>query len=231
VKHTLLEMLAEGTYQLFHHGQACGEERWRIGEGPDELVAEGEQRWDAPFPYPNSQRYRVVLSPDWRVLALDLDWLVGERALHAEHRADGENWRASIRYEDQTKTQEGNYPYSAEVDFGSHLFNTFTLLRRGLGPGTDEEFPVLKIGPPFMAVVPERQRYLFVESGPIETPAGRFEAWRWQLTNPERPGDEGYTFWSDARGMVLESYEGPAPGRVWMRLTEYRVRAGDGAPA
>ena len=214
--------LVAGVYELFHEGEPSGTERWHIGRAGHGLIAEGEQIWAPPFPYPNTQRYRVELSPDWRVSGLEIDWMVRDRHLRASHRAQGETWIGRIDHEGQARDQRGNYPYSAEVGYGSHLFNTFTLLRRGFGPGTDEEFPVLFIGPPLMAVTPDRQRYRFVERGEVQIPAGRFEAWRWLLTHPTRPGQSDYTFWTDHEGVVLESYEAPEPGRIWMRLVEYR---------
>ena len=56
----------------------------------------------------------------------------------------------------------------------------------------------------------------------MESPAGCFEAWRWLLTHPPKPDDGGYTFWTDAQGVLIESYAGPEPGAPWMRLVEYR---------
>jgi hypothetical protein len=36
------------------------------------------------------------------------------------------------------------------------------------------------------------------------------------------PGaDEGYTFWADRQGIVLESHEGPGASALWMKLVEY----------
>jgi hypothetical protein len=218
-----LVALAEGAYEVFHQGQPCGGERWRIVRSAGRLAAAGEIVMRAPFPYPSAQRYQVSLTADWRVLGLEIDWKVGLKELLAVHRAEGDRWKGRVTYDEQTREQEGNYPHGAEVDYGSPLFTTFTLLRRGFGPGTDEEFPVLSIGPPFMAVTPDRQRYRFAERGEVATPAGRFAAWRWLLTHPERPGDAGRTFWTDTRGVVVESYEDDAPGRVWMRLVEYRI--------
>ena len=39
---------------------------------------------------------------------------------------------------------------------------------------------------------------------------------------PPRDEEEGYTFWADEDGFVLESYEGLDQSRPWMRLIELR---------
>ena len=39
---------------------------------------------------------------------------------------------------------------------------------------------------------------------------------------PDRPEEEGYSFWADEEGFVLESYEGLEPSRPWMKLVEFR---------
>jgi len=38
----------------------------------------------------------------------------------------------------------------------------------------------------------------------------------------QRPGEEGYMFWADEDGIVLESYDGLDHSRPWMQLVEYR---------
>jgi hypothetical protein len=79
---------------------------------------------------------------------------------------------------------------------------------------------VLRIGPPWMAVTPDRMRIRCVERGTREQPWGAVAARRYVLSLPPRPEEEGYTFWADEDGMVLESYEGLDLSRPWMRLME-----------
>ena len=217
-----IETSAEGLYRLHHGGAPSGTERWRIARAAEGWLAEGEQVWEAPFPYPNTQRYRVALSPQWRVMALDVEWVVRERVLRATHRVQDELWTGRVEVDGEAREQQGNYPYSAQVEFGSPLFNTFTLLGRGFGPGTDEEYPLLTIGPPMMAVTPGRQRCRFLERAERDTPAGRVEAWRWRITRPDQDSTTDYTFWSDREGIVLESSEHQDSDTPWMRLVEYR---------
>ena len=221
-----LETSAQGVYRLHHEGAPSGSERWRLARSAQGWLAEGEQEWTAPFPYPNTQRWRAVLSKGWRVLALDVEWMVGERRLRATHRAEGEQWTGRVEVAGEGREQQGNYPYSAQVEFGSPLFDTFTLLGRGFGPGTDEEYPLLSIGPPMMAVTPGRQRCRFLERGEVEGPSGPLEAWRWRITRPDRDPAESYSFWSDREGIVLQSFEREGE-KPWMRLVEYERFPGE----
>jgi hypothetical protein len=45
------------------------------------------------------------------------------------------------------------------------------------------------------------------------------------VTLPSHADDEGYSFWADESGIVLESYDGPDRTRPWMRLVEYVIEA------
>jgi hypothetical protein len=157
-----------------------------------------------------------------RVTGLEVLWNVGPRLLRATHAADGPRWRARIDYEGQTREQEGDYPDACEVEYATHLFTTFILARRDFALGGEHEFPVLRIGPPLMAVSPERMLYRCVERGVFAGPAGGVGARRYVASLPPRGEDEGYTFWADDDGFVLESYEGLDLSRPWMRLVELR---------
>ena len=211
-----------GRYAMFFSGRECGEERWLIEATPDHLVARGEQVITAPHPFPNHQQYRVTLTHDWRVTGLEVEWVVGERTLHATHSAAGEMWRARIAYADHVKEQEGDYPSGCEVDFTTHLFSAFILQRRDFALDGEHEFPVLTIGPPYMAVTPGRLLYHCVEVGSYSSPLGARAAKRYRVSRPPENESEGYTFWADEDGIVLESYEGHDASRPWMRLVEYR---------
>jgi len=214
-------LVAAGRYVAFHAGRAVGEERWRIESTPAGLVATGEHVLESPHPFPNRQEWRSTLTRDWRVTGLEIMWSVAERRLHAVHGADGTHWRARFEYAGQVREQHGDYPDICEVDYVSPLFTTFFLARRDFALGGEHEFPALRIGPPWMAVSPERMLVRCVELGRIETPRGPVEARRYLVSLPPRKEDEGYTFWADRQGIVLESYEGPGASAPWMKLVEY----------
>jgi hypothetical protein len=223
------EPIAAGRYVAYHAGRECGEERWRIVAGAAGLIATGEHLLEPPHPFPNRQEWRATLTADWRVTGLEIFWSVGERRLHAVHGARGDRWHARFEYGGQTREQQGDYPDFCEVDYVSPLFNTFYLARRDFGLDGEHEFPVLRIGPPWMAVSPERMLVRHVERGRIETASGPVDARRYVVSllgsAPDagggRPGEEvGYTFWADERGIVLASYEGPEPSEPWMKLVE-----------
>ena len=215
-------LVAEGRYQLYTLGEECGEERWRIEHAPDGYVVTGEQVMTAPHPFPNRHEYRITLTSEWRVTGLDVIWTVGTRRVNAMHRADGAHWRVQLTADGHTREQQGDYPAFCEVEYCTHLSNTFILAKRDFQLDGEHEFPVLRIGPPMMAVSPARMQFRCVEVGTFQTPRGRVDAKRYLLSLPPAGVDEGYTFWADEHDVVLESYEGHDPGRPWMRLVEYR---------
>ena len=211
-----------GRYALHAMGHECGSERWRLEVAREGYVITGDQELVAPHPFPNRQEYRATLSREWRLTGLEIRWNVGERMLVSTHHAADDMWRVRIEYADHVKEQEGDYPALCEVEYGTHLFNTIILARRDFQLGGEHEFPVLRIGPPYMAVSPERMLYRCVERRPFETPLGTFAAKRYVVSIPPGPEAEGYSFWADEDGFVLESYEGLDPAKPWMRLVEYQ---------
>ena len=217
---------SRGRYVLFHAGQECGEERWRIEANAAGLTATGEQEMVAPFPFPNRLEFRITLSPEWRVTGIKILWTVGEHRVAARHVADGDHWRVRIDHAGHVKEQEGDYPAYCEVESTTHLFNLFILARRDFQVGGEHEFPVLSIGPPHMAVTPERMLYRCVEAGTFGSPLGTVAAKRYVVSLPGRDAADSYTFWADERGLVLESCEGLDTTRPWMRLVELGENAG-----
>jgi hypothetical protein len=211
-----------GRYVQFQGGRECGEERWVIEATPVALIARGEQVLSAPHPAPGRLEYRARLTHEWRVTALEAHWRVGERELRAIHAADGPRWRARIEYQGQTKQQEGDYPRICEVDFVTHLFSTFLLQRRDFAPGGEHEFPALLIGPPLLAVTPGRMLYRCVERGMFRSAAGEVSARRYVVSRPPESEADGFTFWADEDGVVLQSYQGLDLAQPWMVLTEFQ---------
>ena len=210
-----------GRYALYHAGVECGTERWRIEASGDGLVVSGEQELVPPHPFPNRHEYRATLTRDWRITGLEVLWTVGVRVLRAIHAADGPMWRVRIEYGGQVREQEGDFPEFCEVDYATHLFNTLVLARRDFQVGGEHEFPVLRVGPPLMAVTPDRMLYWCVDKGRFASPLGPVAASRYVVKLPLRDEDEGYCFWADEDGVVLESYEGLDLSQPWMRLVEY----------
>lgn len=213
-------LIRAGRYLIFTNGVECGEERWRLEAGDDGLVVTGAQETVAPHPFPNRLEYRATLTPEWRVTGVELRWTVGEHGIEAAHRADGGRWHARIRYGREAREQEGDYPAVCEVEIPTHLSATFVLARRAFEIGGEHEFPLLRIGPPLMAVSPERMLIRCVESGTIMSPRGPVVAKRYVVSLPPRSEADGYTFWADEDGVVLESYQGPEPEHPWMQLVE-----------
>ncbi len=215
-------LVAAGRYAIFHAGRECGEERWRIEAAAEGLIATGEQRTESPHPFPSLQEYRVTLTDAMRPTGLEVLWTVGERRLRAVHAASGPTWRVRIEYGGQVKEQEGDFPEYCEVEYATHLFNAFILARRDFQVGGEHEFPVLRVGPPWMAVSPERMLIRCLEHGTFASPWGEVPAKRYVAFQPALGEALGYTFWADENDLVLESYEGLEASRPWMRLVELK---------
>ncbi len=182
----------------------------------------------APHPIPSRQAYRAVLTPEWRLTALEIMWTVGEQQLRATHEADDLRWNVKIEYGGELKEQQGDYPLLCEVECATHLSTMFILAKKDFQLDGEHEFPVLRIGPPWMAVSPERMMFRCVEVGTFEGPNGQVKAKRYALSLPPQGEDEGYTFWADDDGVVLESYQGLDTSQPWMRLVEYESESGVG---
>jgi hypothetical protein len=212
--------VAAGRYALFFAGGECGGERFAITRTDDGYAIEGEQVMGPPHPLPNRQEYRVALTPEWRPRGLDVIWHVGDRRLVATHRVDGVTWRVRIEHDGQVREQHGDFPGGCEVEFTSHLANLVILARRDFQVGGEHDFPVLRIGPPLMAVTPERMVYRCYERRRLDTALGPRDAKRYAAWLPSEGEASGYTFWADPDGFVLESYEGHDTSRPWMRLVE-----------
>lgn len=213
-------LVRAGRYAIFAAARECGEERWTLEATPDALILTGAQETASPHPFPSRLAYRVTLTPEWRVTGLELHWRVGPREIRSIHQAEAGRWRARIESGGEARQQEGDYPAPCEVEIPSHLSAMFLLARRDFQVGGEHEFPVLRIGPPIMAVSPERMKLRCVASGTIMSPRGPVAAKRYVASLPPRGEDEGYTFWADDDGVVLESFEGPEPEVPWMRLVE-----------
>lgn len=212
-----------GRYAIFFQSHEVGSESWRMSaRGGGGLEIRGEQETVAPHPMPSRHEYRAMLGADGRLEGLDLIWTVSGRRLEAMHRALDRVWRVRIDYGGQVREQQGDYPAFCEVEFPSQMFHFPILSRRDFAVGGEHEFPVLRIGPPLMAVNPERMLLRCVASGEHATPWGDVRARRYVLSLPPHGEDEGYSFWADEDGLMLEAFEGPEPGRPWMRLVELR---------
>ena len=84
-----------------------------------------------------------------------------------------------------------------------------------------------------MRLVAPRRRLVGAAIGGTSAAAARLSfgavaAKRYVVSLPPGPEEQGYSFWADEDGLVLESYEGPDRSRPWMRLVE--LRRGDAAP-
>lgn len=220
---TAVRPTVTGRYRIFHAEREVGEERWRLA--PDDgggVVLTGEQVIEAPHPFPHRHEFRATVDAAGRVRGVEIVWTVGGRALHATHGAEGARWRVRIDYQGEVREQQGDYPEGCEVDYATPLFQAFILARRDFALDGEHELPVLRIGPPWMAVHPGMMKLRCVEIGSRATVYGTVRAKRYVASLPPASEEEGFTFWADDDGFVLESCEGLNPSRPWMTLVEFR---------
>ena len=214
-------MRVTGRYAIHFAGQPCGDERWSLERTADGEVATGEQVTRAPFPFPCTLEWRATLTRDGRLSGLELHWRVGERRVSATHAAAGAPWRVRIEAQGHVREQEGDYPARAHVVLGAHLFHTFAFRALVLEPGAEHEFPMLAIGPPWMAVDPGRLIVRCTEARTLQTPMGAIPARRVHVFDPARGRAEAFAVWIDEHDIVLASHEGERDALPWMTLVEY----------
>jgi hypothetical protein len=215
-------LVASGRYAIFHGGEEVGEERWSVTPAIDGgAVARGDQVLLSPHPLPSMLEWRARLSPLGRVTAIEASWKVGERAVRAEHAADGDLWRARILYGGHTREQEGDFPAFAEVLIGSHVLHTVMFHRYVLAPGAEHEFPTLVIGPPWFAAEPGRQKLTCTAKGERQASGVRHTARRIEVSDPHG-AVAPFAAWIDEHDVVIESYEDTHGDAPWMRLVEYK---------
>ncbi len=220
-----MSVRVRGRYLIHHAGRPCGEERWSLERTGAGEVATGEQLTRPPFPFPSTLEWRAALDPAGRLRGLELIWRVGERVVEAMHAADGALWRVRITAQGHVREQEGDYPARAHVVLGSHAFHTFAFRTLVLEPGAEHEFPMLAVGPPWMAVDPGRLVVRCTEARTLATPFGPLAARRIEVVDPARGQAEAFAAWIDEHDVVLASHEGEGDAVPWMTLVEY-VREG-----
>ena len=187
-------------------------------------MASGEQVTRAPFPFPSVLEWRATTDRDARLSGLELRWRVGERLVAAMHASDGAMWRVRIETHGHVREQEGDYPVRAHVVLGSHVFHTFAFRTLELRPGAEHEFPMLSVGPPWMAVEPGRLIVRCTEARAIDTPLGVRDARRVEVFDPARGRAESFAAWIDEHDVVLASHEGEDDATPWMTLEAYERR-------
>lgn len=209
-----------GRYVIHHAGAPCGEERWTLERGAAGEVATGEQVMRSPFPFPSRLEWRAALDGAGRVASVEARWSVGERVVVARHAAVEGLWRARIEHMGQVREQEGDYPATAHVVMHSHLFHAFAFRALAPAPGSEHVFPMLAIGPPWLAVEPGRLVVRCTGCERVAGPAGEVRARRIEVLDPARGRAEAFSAWIDDDGLVLVSREGGHDERPWMTLAE-----------
>ena len=204
--------------RIFHPGEECGEERWRMealrrraGRAP------ASRSSVAPHPFPNRQEYRVTLTRgDGARPALEIA-LDGGRAhavAHASRRrarcgACGSSTAARSASRRATSRTFCEVEYAhASVQHRHPGAPRLRGRRRARVPGAAHR-PAVHGGVARSACCTAASRR--GRSTPRSARSTRSATWS---ACRRRGEDEGYTFWADEDGFVLESYEGLEPTSV-----------------
>lgn len=214
--------IAHGRWLVHAAGVPCGEDVWserreRAADGTETRVRTGVQVVRVPHPFPSTLAWRVTADEHSRVLALDLTWRVGDRVVRAEHKADGDHWRATLDSGGHVRTQQGDYPPGCVVTLGTHGVHTTMFRRLVLEPGAEHAMGALVVGPPWMAVEPGRQIVRCTRAEERDSPAGRVRARFVEVHDPDRP-EAAWSAWLAPDDEVLESFEDTTGRTTWMRL-------------
>lgn len=118
-------------------------------------------------------------------------------------RVEEDRWVAQTENGGEVKNYDLPFSNQHEVDFGSTLFNTITLLRTRLPVGSARDLDVIFVEPTALVPTAERQRYECLAEEKVPVPAGTFPAVKYRMTYPGKENAGIYDFWADHAGIVL----------------------------
>ncbi len=216
------KLLAEGTNQFFTDGANTGHEQWQISQlGHGGIIITSRAEFTAPHPVaPQPQTWNLTYEVDraWSPVALSLRLEHDGQILTTTQRAETNRWVAQVESGSETKNYELPFSNRHEVDFGSTLFNTVTLLRTRPPVGSTRELDVIFVDPASLIPTAQRQRYECLVEEKVQVPAGNFPALKYRMTYPDQENSPVFDFWAGHAGAVL-LYQVPG---AEIKLVRYR---------
>ncbi len=213
-------LIAEGSYQFSDNGAQTGRETWQIsqlGHGGIIISSRGE------FTTPNDTNWNLTFELDksWSPLSLTIRTEQNGQVKSSTQRAENDRWVARIETGGDVLTNELPFSKQHEVDFGSPLFNTVTLLRTRLPVGQSRDLDVVFIPSDSLVPTPDKQRYECVAEEKAQSPAGTFPGFKYRMTHPEREGSRVNDFWADHHGIIVD-YHSQNGTLIEFKLARYR---------
>ncbi len=201
------KLIAEGTNQFFTNGANTGHEQWQISQlGHGGILLTSRAEFTAPHPVaPGKQTWNFTYEVDrsWSPVSLSIRLEREGQMLTTTQRAEADRWVAQVESAGETKNYELPFSNQHEVDFGSSLFNTVTLLRTRLPVGSSRELDVIFVMPDSLIPNPDRQLYECLAEEKTQVPAGNFSALKYRMTHPGKENARVNEFWADRSGIVV----------------------------
>lgn len=217
------KLLAEGAHQYFADGSNVGHENWQVSQlGHGGIIITSR----AEFTGEQARTWNLTYELDraWSPVSLTIRLEHRGRTVTTNQRAANHNWTALVQTTGDVDPalREQNYelPFSpqSEVDFGSTLFNTVTLLRTRLPVGAARDLDVVFIQPDSLVPTADKQRYECLAQDKTQVPAGTFPSLKYRMTFPNDENSPASELWADHQGFVLLYRYGNRE----MRLVRYR---------
>ncbi len=206
------KLLAEGSNQFFSEGAERGHETWQISQlGHGGIIITSRAEFSGPHlvaPHGGSWNLTYEVDRGWAPVSLTLRLEQDGKVLTSTQRADGDRWVAEIDNAGQITNYELPFSNKHEVDFGTTLFNTVTLLRARLPVGASRDLDVIFIETDTLVPTADKQRYECLAEEKLQVPAGNYSALKYRMTHPDEENSQAYEFWADHAGIVL-LYQGP----------------------
>ena len=214
--------VSTGGYEVSFGGKRIGEEQFRVFQDKKKLVVESTATmyWPEPVRY----EYRYELKEPKRIEKLKgtmtRSGLVTEFELK-EHRG---NWRMEIKGKGRKKVrQELGSQETAEIDFGSLLFNGFIVKHLGLHPGEHQQIDAIVWQLPDFAGKRTPQTYRRLEDEDIETKElGTVHASAYELVS----GESTDQIWFNSSGVAVRASFDRAAGTFEHELVRFNTRPG-----
>ncbi len=214
------QLMAEGTYQWSVDGTQTGRETWQISQlGHGGIIVASR----AEFTTPNASNWNLTFELDrsWSPLSLTVHVATEGQALASRQHREEDRWLAEVESGGQTSTYEQPFSSAHEVDFGSPLFNTVTLLRTRLPVGASRDLDVVFIPTDSLVPTADRQRYECLAEEKAQGPAGSYPGFKYRMTHPDRENARANEFWADRHGVIVD-YQSRNGTLIEMGLARYR---------
>lgn len=197
------QLLAEGIYQHYADGTAIGSETWQIsqlGHGGIIIASRAEFQPGTAANW----NFTCELDRTWSPLALTLRVERDGQVQTSTQQVEGERWIAQVESGGTSLTHELPFSKQHEIDFGSPLFNTVTLLRTRLQVGASRDLDVVFIPSDSLTPTADVQKYECLAEERGQSPAGAFPGFKYRMTHPQREGARVNEFWADRHGIIVD---------------------------